>query len=60
MLLEKGERDKRPEKMHNEDLHDSFVCFWRDSLQWAMAFSFTRFLDHTQRRTTLGKTALDE
>jgi len=31
-----------------------FVClffsFWRNSPQWAMASSFTRFLDHTQRR----------
>ena len=35
-------------------------CFWRDSLQWAMASSFTRFLDHTQRRTTFGRTSLDE
>jgi hypothetical protein len=26
-----------------------FACFWRDSLQWARAFSFTRFPDHTQR-----------
>ena len=23
------------------------VCFWRDSPQWTMASSFTRFLDHT-------------
>jgi hypothetical protein len=39
-----------------------FVCFWRDSPppQWAMASSFTRFLDHTQRRTTVGRTPLDE
>ena len=35
-----------------------FVCFWRDSLQWARAFSFTRFLDYTQRRTTVGRTPL--
>ena len=28
--------------------------------QWAMASSFTRFLDHTQRRTTVGRTPLDE
>ena len=26
---------------------------------WAMALSFTRFLRHTQRRTTLGRTPLD-
>jgi hypothetical protein len=37
------------------------VClFWRDSPQWARPFSFTRFLDHTQRRTTVGRTPLDE
>jgi len=28
--------------------------------QWARASSFTRFLDHTQRRTTFGRTPLDE
>jgi len=28
--------------------------------QWAMASSFTRFLDHTQRRITVGRTFLDE
>jgi hypothetical protein len=37
-----------------------FVCFWRDSPQWARASSFTRFLDHTQRRTTVRRTPLDE
>ena len=37
-----------------------FVCFWKDSPQWAMASSFTRFLDHTQRHTTVGRTPLDE
>jgi hypothetical protein len=30
-----------------------FVCFWRDSPQWARASSFTRFLDHTQQHTTV-------
>ena len=28
--------------------------------QWATASSFPRFLDHTQRRTTVGRTPLDE
>ena len=28
--------------------------------QWAMASSFLRFLDHTQRRITVGRTPLDE
>jgi len=37
-----------------------FVCFWRDSPQWARASSFTRFLDHTQRRNKVGRTSLDE
>ena len=37
-----------------------FVCFWRDSPQWTVASSFTSFLDHTQRRTTVGRTPLDE
>jgi len=38
----------------------NFFFFWRDSPQWARASSFTRFLDHTQRRTTVGRTTLDE
>ena len=37
-----------------------FNCFWCNSLQWAMTSSFTRFLDHTQRRITVGMTPLDE
>jgi hypothetical protein len=37
-----------------------FVCFWRDSPHWAMTSSFLRFLDHTQRRITVGRTPLDE
>ena len=36
-----------------------FVYFWRDSPQLAMASSFTRFLDHIQWRTTVGRTPLD-
>ena len=36
------------------------LCFWRDSPNWARASSFTRFLDHTQRRTTVGWPPLDE
>ena len=36
------------------------IFFWRNSPQWVMASSFTRFLDHTQRRTTVGRTPLDE
>jgi len=37
-----------------------FVCFWRDTPQWASSSSFTRFLDHTQRHTTVGRTSLDK
>jgi hypothetical protein len=38
-----------------------FVClFWCNSPQWARASSFKIFLDHRPRRTTLGRTALDE
>ena len=38
----------------------SFFFFWRNSSQWTKTSTFTGFLDHTQRRTTIGKTPLDE
>ena len=45
-------------------LHAQYTCyyilFWRNSPQWAMASSFMRFLDHTQRPTTVGRTPPDE
>ena len=34
--------------------------FWRNSPKWATASSFLRFLDHTQRRTAVGRTPLYE
>jgi hypothetical protein len=37
-----------------------FVYFWRDNPQWVRTSSFTRFLDHTQRCATIGRTPLDE
>ena len=37
-----------------------FVCFWRDSPPWVRASSFTRFLDHKQRRSIVGRSPLDE
>jgi len=37
-----------------------FFFIWRNSPQWAIASSFTRFLDHTQRRTTVSRTPLYE
>ena len=36
------------------------IFFLHNSPQWAMASLFTKFLDHTQRRTTVGRTPLDE
>jgi hypothetical protein len=36
------------------------IYVWHNSPEWARASSFTRFLDHTQRRTTFGRTPLDE
>ena len=37
-----------------------FVCFlWRCDPTWAIASSFLRFLDYTQRRVTFGRTPLD-
>ena len=36
------------------------IPLWRKSPQWARASSFTRFLDHTQRRITVGRTPLNE
>jgi len=35
-----------------------FICC--NTPQWACASSFTMFLDHAQRRTTVGRTPLDE
>ena len=42
------------------DKSQQFACFWRNGPQWAMAYSFTRFLDHTQRRTVVDRTSLEE
>ena len=36
------------------------IVVWRNSPQWAMASSFTRFLEHTQRHATAGRTPLGE
>ena len=38
----------------------SFFFLWRYGPTRAMASSFMRFLDHTQWRTTVGRTPLDE
>ena len=44
------------------NMKSSLIIFFfcRDSPQWARASSFTRFLNHTQRRTTGGRTPLEE
>ena len=40
-------------------IHRGLFFFWRNGPPWARA-SFTRFLDHTQRRTAVGRTLLNE
>ena len=47
----------RPE---NQIIQNFFFVSGATAPQWAMASSFTRFLDHAQRRTTVGRTPLDE
>ena len=37
-----------------------FFLFGATAPQWARASSLSRFLDHTQRRTTVSRTSLDE
>ena len=37
-----------------------FFFLWRNDPTRVMASSFLMFLDHTQRRTTVGRTSLDE
>jgi hypothetical protein len=37
-----------------------FFPIWRNSPQWARASAFTKFLDHSRRHITVGRTALDE
>ena len=52
-------------KLQTNKLHLSikllFLCEQQNPLpSWTMASSFTGFLDHTQKRNTLGRTLLDE
>jgi len=37
-----------------------YFFIWRKSPQWARVSSFTRFLEYTQRCSTVGRTPLDE
>jgi len=41
-------------------LYIYIYIFWRGSPPWVRTSSFTRFLDHTQRRITVGRTPPDE
>jgi hypothetical protein len=41
-------------------LHYTYFLLWRCDPTRVMASSFLRFLDHIQRRTTVGRTPLDE
>jgi len=54
-------------KLHSEDLQKFYLCkflllfsflFGATFPQWTRASPFTRFLDHPQRRTTVGRTPL--
>ena len=61
MLLEGG-RPKQSEKNLSKFLFIflSLSLFRRNTPQWTSAPSFTRFLDHTYRRATVGRNALNE
>jgi hypothetical protein len=45
---------------YNQSQRDQCHSFWCNSPQGARVSSFTRFLDHTERRTSVDRTPLDE
>ena len=47
-------------KRRHSSVFQTFFFLWHNSPQWARASSFTRFLDHTQRRTTVSRSPLNE
>ena len=49
----------RPEFTRHES-NLTFLFIWHNSPQFETASSFTRLIDQTQRRTTVGRTLLDE
>ena len=51
---------KRPAYQLSVLTAPSFSFIWCNSPHWAGASSFTRFLDHTRRHTTVDRTPLDE
>jgi hypothetical protein len=63
LLLHSVNRIAMPYAGHAITKHYNSImfCFWRNSPpNWARASSSTRFLDLSQRRTTVGGTSLDE
>ena len=48
----------QPNEIYYTDRNIYFL--WRYGPTLAMANPFSRFLDHTQRRITVGRTSLDE
>ena len=48
------------EGVFNTALQNTFFFMWRCGPTRARTSSFLRFLDHTQRRITVGRTPLDE
>jgi len=40
--------------------HTHFIFLWLCDPTWVMTYSFMRFVNHTQRRTRVGRTPLDE
>ena len=47
-------------RLKNYALSYVLFVFGTTAPQWARASSFTRFLEHTQQRPTVGRTPLDE
>jgi hypothetical protein len=63
-------KDLRPRRIREDNIHmrltekrwevvKRIFFMWRCDPTWVMA-SFLRFLDHSQRRTTVSRTPLDE
>ena len=56
----KGEKEEEMSRVLLSFFLSFFLSFSATAPQWARASSFTRFLDHTQRRSTVSRTSLDE
>jgi len=46
--------------MYSIAIYNIFISFGSKAPQWARASLFTTFLDHTQRRTVVGKIPMDK